>query len=218
MRHVRFILLSLAVIGCGGSGAPAEPDADLGTGTDPSDPETPPTPPPTRPPIDAGPVVDANPGGPSATEPFVIQIDAWVDGRSRLILQGGTVRWLHLDYAAPGRLGGADTPTVINTVTNTVQGTPTEWMPQWPAAGENRNCNCESAPFTALAPAMPAAPMYLYLKQVRAREDVEFVAGPSAANNYTTVIEFDDTDEGGADWYLIDLLVVPQPATPPPAP
>ena len=207
MRHVSFILLSVAAIGCGGSGAPVEPDAEPPFDPGGTDPETPTTPPPpVRPPADAAPPIDAAPTT-DPTQPFVVQIDAWVDGRSRLILQGGTARWLHLDAAAPGRLGGANTPTVINTF---------EWMPQWPAEGENRNCNCESAPYTGMLPAIPAGPMQMYLKEVRAREDVEFVSGPNAGNNYTTVIEFDDMDKSGADWYLIDLLVIPQPPAPQP--
>jgi len=43
-----------------------------------------------------------------------LNVRAFIDGRSRLIVQGDTVRWHHLDSAAPGRHGGADEPTYLN--------------------------------------------------------------------------------------------------------
>src|SRR5438874_2026299 len=41
---------------------------------------------------------------------------AWIDGRSDLILTGGSAHWHHFDYAAPGRLGGSDFPTYLDGV------------------------------------------------------------------------------------------------------
>lgn len=46
----------------------------------------------------------------------LIRVQAWVDGRSQLVLQGDTARWHHFDYAAPGRLGFANAPTTIDGV------------------------------------------------------------------------------------------------------
>src|SRR5438309_2122593 len=64
--------------------------------------------------------------GPTAapTQPDkAIRVRAYIDGRSRLRLQGNTVQWLHLEWAAPGKHGGLNKPTVINGK---------EWFPEWP--------------------------------------------------------------------------------------
>jgi hypothetical protein len=76
--------------------------------------------------------------------------------------------------------------------------------------GENRSCSCESQPFTELLPVVPAQPANILVKKWRARDTVRMIAVPTAANNYTTIVEFDDNDDSGADWYLIDLYVYPQ--------
>src|SRR5438477_4162564 len=41
----------------------------------------------------------------------VIRVQAYIDGRSRLRLQGNTVQWLHVEWAAPGKHGGQNKPT-----------------------------------------------------------------------------------------------------------
>ena len=47
------------------------------------------------------------------------------------------MRWFHYDWAAPGRLGGANLPTRVNDV---------NWHPDGPDVPdpENRFCNCQS--------------------------------------------------------------------------
>ncbi|MBI4641246.1 MAG: hypothetical protein HY731_11160 [Candidatus Tectomicrobia bacterium] len=45
-----------------------------------------------------------------------LRVQAHIDGRSRLILRANTAQWHHLDFAAPGRHGFVNLPTIINGV------------------------------------------------------------------------------------------------------
>jgi hypothetical protein len=156
------------------------------------------------PPADAGPPPDASPEDapprPDAMAPMLLHIEAVIDGRSRLILQGGEAKWLHIDHAAPGRLGGTNYPTVING---------SLWTPEWPAPGENRSCVCESNVFEDVMPVLPAEEMQGYFWALRARDAVRLIEAPSPENGYRFVIEFDDNDSGGQDVYIIELELYP---------
>jgi hypothetical protein len=131
-----------------------------------------------------------------------INIRAWIDGRSELILVGDTAQWHHLDFAAPGRLdcntGSPIQPTYI-------QGN--AWWPSWPDVPdcENRFCNCGSDVYTGVAPALPSADFSPVLDVVSARLSCSIIEYPSQANGFRVVIEFDDDLPNGADWYEVNL-------------
>ena len=70
---------------------------------------------------------------------FVVEIEALIDGRDQLIIQGNTLQWHHLRFAAVGRHDGRNEPTVISTQLNGVtimDGV--EWIPQWSAPPPDR--------------------------------------------------------------------------------
>lgn len=127
---------------------------------------------------------------------------AWIDGRSRLVLDDSTARWDHFDFAAPGRLdcniGAAIQPTTIDGF---------DWFPVWPDVPdcENRDCGCSSDTYTGLLPAIPDAEVFVALNVIVARGPVTLVEVPQAANGYRVVIEFDDNGFNGADWYEIEI-------------
>src|SRR4051812_24476594 len=73
--------------------------------------------PPSASPPDASPDADS---GPPALH---LRIEAWIDGRSDLIVVGNTAHWHHYDYAAPGREMFVNKPTLFDGV---------EWFPVWP--------------------------------------------------------------------------------------
>ena len=58
------------------------------------------------------------------------------------------MRWFHYDWAAPGRLGGANFPTRVNDVNG---------YPDWPDVPdpENRFCNCQSTTAEHFMPLWP---------------------------------------------------------------
>jgi hypothetical protein len=127
----------------------------------------------------------------------VLTVSAYIDGRSQLILQGDAVHWHHLDFAAPGRLEGADNPTYLNWAA---------WYPAWPDSpdAENRDCNCDSSAYVGLQP-LAMQDQIASLEIVRARDRVAIVQQPDAANAYTLIIEFDDGAPAGATWYEVDV-------------
>ncbi|MCU0233775.1 MAG: hypothetical protein MUE90_07075 [Thermoanaerobaculales bacterium] len=127
-----------------------------------------------------------------------IAVEAWIDGRSQLILKGNTAQWYHLDFTAPGR-GGVTYPTVINGV---------DWFPVWPGDPGNPNnsfCNCFSDVFTGVNPPLPASALPVTLNIVQARAGVSILQQPSSGNDYELIVEFNDNGPGGAAWYLIEL-------------
>ena len=126
-----------------------------------------------------------------------LRIQALIDGRSQLIVRGNTAQWHHFDWAAPGRHEFVKRSTVIND---------TLWFPVWPDQpdAENRDCNCTSDLFTAAGPLLPTDGTAIGLSLIRSRGSVQIVQFPDAGNDYTLIVEFDDS-ESGSDTYSIDL-------------
>jgi hypothetical protein len=130
-----------------------------------------------------------------------IRISAWIDGRSQLILKGNTAQWHHLEANAPGREGGVTEPTIINGV---------DWFPVWPGdPGDplNHSCNCFSDVFDGVNPPLPSQDMTVVLREIQVRQEVSVIQQPSAANDYTLIIEFNDNQPGGAAWYTVEFDV-----------
>jgi hypothetical protein len=138
--------------------------------------------------------------GATAAVGGVIRVQAYVDGRSQLILQGDTAQWHHFDYAAPGREGFINLPTTING---------TDWYPQWPDIpdAENRFCNCYSDVYTGVDPPVPQTDVVVSLTLVQALGPVSIVQAPSLANDYTLVVQFNDYAPPGAHWYIVDINI-----------
>jgi len=130
----------------------------------------------------------------------LIRVQALVDGRSQLVLQGDTAQWHHFDFAAPGRLGFGNAPTTIDGI---------DWYPQWPDIpdAENRECHCFSDVFTGVNPPLPQTDVVVSLISVRARGSVSIVQPPNAQNGSTLIVEFDDNPQPGAVWYVVDINV-----------
>jgi hypothetical protein len=141
----------------------------------------------------------------AAAEASVIRVFALIDGRSQLVLRGNTAQWHHFDHAAPGRWAGRNDPTTING---------TQWFPDWPGfSGEVRCGGCFSDVFAGVSPALPAAPVVLTVTGVHARVQVRVLQQPSAANDYTAVVEFDDNGPAGPDSYIVDISYTYAPPT-----
>ena len=153
-------------------------------------------------PADGSPAVfDAHAVEPA--EPVSVRIEALIDGRSQLRLSGSTVQWLHLAFSAPGRHGGEHLPTLVDGVA---------WFPTWPDVpdDENRDCGCLSDVGDLIDPPLPQVPSVATLTQVQVRSRAAVIEQPSAGNDFTTVIELDDTAETGSDTYVVDIEVAPE--------
>jgi hypothetical protein len=129
----------------------------------------------------------------------ILNVRAFVDGRSRLIIKGDVLYWHHLDFAAPGRheTVEANLPTYLNKVA---------WEPIWPDVPDaaNRDCNCDSSSYQGI-PNLASTNQRVWVDIVRARGTVSVIQQPSAANDYTLIIELDDNPLDGPDWYEVNL-------------
>ena len=148
----------------------------------------------------------ADPGvSPSPAEALHLQVSAYIDGRSRLILSGSAVQWLHLDFSAPGRLDGAALPTTIDGV---------DWFPAWPDEPdpENRDCGCRSLDaWSGLAVPVPRTDTTTTVTPaVEMRGAARVIEQATVANDFAVVIELDDNGDAGAETYVLDIDVEPR--------
>jgi hypothetical protein len=125
----------------------------------------------------------------------------YIDGRSDAVIQGNTIDLRNLDYAAPGRWNGSNQPTTLTYGSASVA-----WMPSWPdqPTPENRFCDCNSSVYTGIPGRAPHdQTVQLTIKQARYMASI--TQQPSAANNYTLIVEFNDDPPPGPDWYDVVL-------------
>jgi hypothetical protein len=134
------------------------------------------------------------------------RIEALIDGRSQLVFQADTVKWLHYDWAAPGLHDGANAPTIING---------TQWTPVWPDTGDPvlEFCECESEPTTGIELSIPQSNVTVDINPVEARGLICVAEAPSEAHGWALIIEFDDNMISGSTTYQIDMNVTASPDT-----
>jgi len=134
----------------------------------------------------------------------VLNVQAFVDGRSRLVIQGNNVRWQHFDYDAPGWENPGYDPTYLNS---------TAWFP-WPEDSNDShlNCNgCYSEWYNDLSPALASTENPIGVTVIspglgeRPGGVVSVVEPPSASNGYTAIVEVDDNSPGGGWDYNIRI-------------
>jgi hypothetical protein len=137
-----------------------------------------------------------------------IRIGASVDGRDRLIIQANTMQWHHFDYAAVGRAGGSNIPTIIE-----APGGAGAWLPTWPSPPPAEiRFEAFSSVFHGLSPALPAEPSHWYVTKWFGRGEVRIVEQPSASNAFKLIVEFDDNEPLGGTFYMVELSPAKQVA------
>jgi hypothetical protein len=142
-----------------------------------------------------------------------------IDTSDFLIITGDTLQWHHAGTggAAVGRHSGNNFPTVITT---SVNGSPdmldTDWTPTWPdpVPAEIR-FNAVSSIFDTLSPALPAADnLSIRVAVAGGRGSVSINQLPTAANDYTLIVEFKDGFNGSANLNaIIQITTTPEPAS-----
>jgi hypothetical protein len=150
------------------------------------------------------------PGGPPDVDafvpptPFHLRVQADIDGRSWLVLQGTSVHWHHHQFAAPGREQGDMIPTKLDEL---------DWQPEWPdqPTTENRDCNCASSTYESLPLAIPRGPSQVTLARMpgTGRRDPTVIEAPTAENDFTLTVEISDVGFTGSAIYAIDIDVTP---------
>jgi hypothetical protein len=139
----------------------------------------------------------------------ILEIQAFIGGRDRLLIRSNTLQWLHYEKAAVGRWQGNNEPTIISTTlgAQTVMSN-AAWVPTWPEPPPAEiRYPANSSVFTALTPILPAAENQpITLIPITAPALVNIVEYPSASNNFALLVEFNDTYLlGAAFWYHISL-------------
>lgn len=157
--------------------------------------------------------VVASLGLPSVASAYTLDIQAYIDGRDQLILQGDTAQWEHFDYAAVGRWGGHNEATFLNGLA---------WTPDWPGypvPNEVRVHGADSSVFTGTGAFLPSGAMTVTLANLTTgRGPVTIVQSPDAGNGYALKVEFNDNAYGQgtpenpyAVWYHVQLNITPVP-------
>lgn len=135
--------------------------------------------------------------------PLSVTVRALIDGRDHLILKGATACWRHLEFAAPGLHGGRNEPTTINGIA---------WRPVWDDSDMDKEVRVQksmSDKFEQINPPLPAAPMLATLQKIHCRGAATILQQPSADNDFTTIVEFDDNSAAGVSWYEVKVTFSP---------
>jgi len=131
--------------------------------------------------------------------PTILSIRAYMDGRSQLVITGDALYWHHLAFDAPGRweFGEGSQPTFLNQVA---------WEPTWPdiTGPTNDFCSCNSSIYRGI-PNLAQKNQRVWLDIVQGRGRVSVIQQPNTENDYTFILEMDDNNIGGADWYEVNL-------------
>lgn len=147
---------------------------------------------------------------------WTLDVSALIDGRDQLIIQSNTLTWHHFEWAAVGRHDGLNEPTVITTTLDGNVGLDHfNWIPDWPEPPPAEiRYEAFSSTFSMLTPAMPEFPTFVSLDAIQARGSLTIEQYPSTANNFTTILEFNDNDVGSHDIYSARVVfsTVPEPS------
>jgi hypothetical protein len=139
---------------------------------------------------------------PASASQCTLKVKAFIDGRSVLAIEGDKAHWIHQSWAAPGRLGGSNLPTLL-----TYAGTENSWTPQWPNSGENRVfyplSSVHSVDSHAGVPAYTGAgPVALDVITARGSVTVTEDAESNHSRKYLLVTFNDEAPNGGADYEI----------------
>ena len=142
-----------------------------------------------------------------ASATYTYTFSACIDGSDYLVIQGSQIQWQYGDDTPVGDFRSDCGPTTT-TIQTSVNGTPVltaDWQPIWsppPLAG-----GALSSPFMGLSPAFPSSPMTVTLTPIAARNSLTISQTPTAENNWTLILAFDDDPVAGATIYAGKVTV-----------
>ena len=136
--------------------------------------------------------------------PATYSIEAFIDGRDRLIIKDNTLQWQHLNFTAVGRFDGANAPTMVY---ETPEGRNiASWIPEWSLPPPTPIVAPESSSiFTGAIQPVPRNGKRFFIKKLFGRGRTTIVQQPTSENDYTLIVEFDDNLFGGPRYYGVTL-------------
>ena len=157
-------------------------------------------------------------GGSAHAGTITYDISVLIDGTALLLIRANTLQWHNLMAEVPGQyygpdMGGVfhDDPTII---TATLDGTSVlsgyNWFPTWPSPvfvtntfGTMQAGEQSSAQFTGLNPVLPLHDVAVSLSIEQGRSSLTIDSLPSAANDYTLTLRFDDPLAGPGQYQAL---------------
>lgn len=136
-----------------------------------------------------------------------LTIRAQIDGLSRLVIRSDSIQWDHEQNTRPGRWKD-DGAYKLPGYPTTLNGTP--WLPRWPDNDEESPG--VSDPLDAL---IQFATNGVSLLSADGRPKVKLLEQPAPTNQFTLVLEFDDTQESGAEFVDVRLSGISVTISPP---
>ena len=132
------------------------------------------------------------------------KVRAEIDAHSQLVVRRDGLYWHHLLYARPG-LHTCGCPTQIN-------GYP--WTPIWPYEVTEIRQTDPPIDSASLDIAAVFSPGGVAITEISGRGRVVVVQQPTAANDFTLIVDFDDIKEVGSAFYEVMLSGVSVTALP----
>lgn len=137
---------------------------------------------------------------------IVYVVSAWVDTTDDLIFRGSNLHWEHPYAGSPaGTHGPGEQPTIISSLLDDVPHMAyVNWSGMWTGFSV-------STSYTSLSPALPNGPGWTAsVEKLSGRGSLSITEQPTAANNYTLKVKFQDGFNGAA---FLDarITVVPEP-------
>ena len=123
---------------------------------------------------------------PTTIPPLTLNIVALIDGISQLIIKGDSLHWYHVEAFVPCAI-------YINGQS---------WGPTWPnEVLGNRDCLCNSSSYIGI-PTLARINQTVSINIIRGRSSVKIIQQPNAINDYTLIIEFNDSKPSGAGYEI----------------
>jgi hypothetical protein len=137
----------------------------------------------------------------ASADTFTLDVTADIDGRDDLVIQGNTLTWQHFDYQPVGLSNPSYPSTILTTTFNGVtQLNNYAWTPSWP---NGTSYGSYTSTFSGLGAPFQLTNASLVVEQ--ARQSITLLQQGTLANNYKTIIEFNDNAPGGNAIYQANL-------------
>jgi hypothetical protein len=147
---------------------------------------------------------------PAAAATITYNVGTCIDGQDELIIHGSSMQWEYMGFTP---VGGVRTDCTQNqvTVSTTLNGAPVtqnaQWTPSFSESYPGIGLGSLSDVYT-VTPALSGTSISVTLKVLQGRESLTIAQLPTAANDETLILDFDDLYAGGSSYYQALVTVV----------